>query len=82
MNGISTITQKGQVAIPKDIRDYFRLKPSDKLHFSIKENRIIAQPILTLKAMKGFIPAKKPVSERKIKALIRESAVEKYAGNS
>ena len=33
MNGFSTITQKGQVAIPKAIRDYFNIKPSDKIYF-------------------------------------------------
>jgi len=49
MQGTSTLTQKGQIAIPKGIRDYFDLKPSDKLHFSIEKGKIVAEPIFSVK---------------------------------
>ncbi len=82
MQGISTITQKGQVAIPKSIRDYFRLNTSDKLHFTIKDNKIVAQPITSVKAMRGFIKTKQTLSKQGMKKIIKGSVLNKYAGNS
>ena len=81
MQGISTITQKGQVAIPKEIRDFFNLKASDKLHFSVKKNKIIAEPIPTVESMFGFIKTKKVLSKREMKKIIRDSVVAKHARN-
>jgi AbrB family looped-hinge helix DNA binding protein len=35
------ITQKGQVTIPKEIRDRLKIRPNDIGEFSIKENSVI-----------------------------------------
>ncbi len=43
------ITSKGQVTIPKKIRDQFHIKPSDLGEFMVKEGQII------LKIKKGTI---------------------------
>jgi len=82
MDGISTMTQKGQVAIPKGIRDYFNLKPSDKINFTVEGNKIVAKKILDIDEMMGIIPVKKPLSKQKIKALIRTQVLKKYASRS
>lgn len=78
MQGFSTLTQKGQVAIPKQIRDYFGLKPSDKLFFKVKNNEIVAFPVPSIKEMYGIVPAKKPLARKKMKEIIRKAVVEKY----
>lgn len=38
---MSRITQKGQVTIPKEIRDRLNIKPNDIGEFIIKENSVI-----------------------------------------
>ena len=38
---MSRITQKGQVTIPKEIRDLFGIKPNDIGEFTVKEGSII-----------------------------------------
>jgi antitoxin PrlF len=38
---LSRITQKGQVTIPKEIRDLFGIKPNDIGEFTVKEGSII-----------------------------------------
>jgi AbrB family looped-hinge helix DNA binding protein len=38
---LSRITQKGQVTIPKEIRDLFGIKPNDIGEFTVKDGSII-----------------------------------------
>lgn len=82
MQGTSTITQKGQVSIPKEIRDFFKLKASDKLHFSVEKNKIVAEPVITVKEMRGFIKTNKVLTKKEMKRIIRDAVVEKYANRS
>lgn len=82
MKGISTLTQKGQVAIPKEIRDHFKLKASDKIRFSIKDAQIIAEPIPSIEQMYGSIKTNKIVTKKEMKETIKKAVVEKYAHRS
>ena len=41
----STVTQKGQTTIPKEIRDLLNLRPKDKVYYLIEDNRVILKPI-------------------------------------
>lgn len=78
MNGISTLTQKGQVAIPKSIRDYFHLKPYDKVHFEVKDNNIVARRLSSVKEMRGIIKTNKILSRKEMKKAIRDAVIEKF----
>ncbi|MBD3314361.1 MAG: AbrB family transcriptional regulator [Chitinivibrionales bacterium] len=40
---ISTITRKGQATIPKSIRNYLHVKPSDKIAFKIEHGKVILE---------------------------------------
>ncbi len=79
MTGISTLTQKGQVAIPKNIRDYFGLKAFDKIYFSIENNTIVAKPVISTQSMFGIIKTKKILTKKQMKKVIRDAVLEKYA---
>lgn len=52
---LSTITTKGQVTIPKPLRDLFSINPHDKIDFSVEDDRIILRPIRTLRDLRGCI---------------------------
>jgi antitoxin PrlF len=41
MNGITTVTSKGQATIPKDIRDALGLRPHDKVRFTLENGHVI-----------------------------------------
>ncbi len=75
---MSRITKKGQVTIPKEIRDKFDIKANDIGEFMVKENTII----FTVK--KGTIlDAHKIKTDRKIDfEKIRESMKENIAAEA
>lgn len=78
MNGISTITTRGQVVIPQLIREYFGLKSSDKLFFEVKDNKIIAQPIVSLNDAMGMIKTKIKLSKKEAKQTVKNYLIKKY----
>lgn len=78
MNGFSTLTQKGQVAIPKPIRDYFGLKASDKLYFEVKDNNIVAHRVPSVQEMRGVIRTQKILTKKEQKRIIQDAVLEKF----
>lgn len=78
MNGISTMTQKGQVAIPKSIRDIFNLKPYDKVYFEVQEGKIVATPVPTIDEMFGLFKTSKRITKKEMKRTIREAVLTKF----
>jgi AbrB family looped-hinge helix DNA binding protein len=38
---MSTVTKKGQVTIPKPVRDRLHIKEGDSLHFEVQDNVLI-----------------------------------------
>lgn len=59
---ISTITTKGQITIPKDIRDALDLKPQDQVGFVLEEGRALLIPMhrRSLSALRGALQATRP----------------------
>lgn len=39
--GITTVTQKGQITLPKKIRDKFNISPRDNVVVKIEDNKIV-----------------------------------------
>lgn len=72
------MTQKGQVAIPKPIRDFFELKPSDKLYFEVKDNNIVAHRVASIKEMRGIAKKGKVLTKKGYKKIIRKAVIEKF----
>lgn len=82
MNNVSTLTQKGQVAIPKTIREYFGLKTFDKIYFKIEKGHIVAQPVLNIKDMFGVVSSSKVLSKKEQKRIIKKHILRKHAHRS
>ena len=45
MTIITTLSSKGQMTIPKEIRDYFNLKKNDKLLLTTDNNTLLVKPL-------------------------------------
>ena len=72
----STLTSKGQMVIPKAIRDRLKLEPGDRLDFIIQEdgdilNRPVSDDVQTLKGLLHR-PGRPAVSVEKMNQVIRE----------
>lgn len=61
----ATITAKGQVTVPKPIRDKLRLKPGDRIDFILDSgDEVRVVPVTaSVKQLKGMVPKpRKPVT--------------------
>jgi antitoxin PrlF len=74
-----TVTSKGQITIPKEVRDQMGLKPGDRVDF-IKDRtgRILLKPINTdFRSLKGIIksPFKRPITLEEMDRAIARGAL-------
>jgi len=73
MTYTATITQKGQITIPVNIRNALGLGTSSKLIFSIEEEKIVAHPVKgDLLSLYGSLKTrgKKPTDSKKIRKIV------------
>jgi len=60
------ITQKGQVTIPKRIREYLGIDSQDKVEFEVKDDEVKLKPAPDLKSGFGAVkPKEKPEDFKK-----------------
>jgi antitoxin PrlF len=68
------VTSKGQVTIPKRIRDFLQVKSGDRLDFDIEApGKVVVRPGGTdVRALKGILrrPGRRPVSLQAMEAAI------------
>jgi len=63
MTLMTTITSKGQVTIPIDIRDKFDFVPGKKIKFQVKDNDVIIKPVADFIDLMGAFHSKKKYSK-------------------
>jgi antitoxin PrlF len=70
----TTITSKGQVTIPKPIREFLHVKPGDQIDFVIdpKGQVLVRAGTLDIRDLKGILhrPGRRPVSLDEMAAVI------------
>jgi AbrB family looped-hinge helix DNA binding protein len=59
---IATITSKGQITIPKEVRQALQVKENDQLLFTIEGDRAVVTPLRRrpLTSFRGALPATRP----------------------
>ena len=75
---VATLSSKGQLVIPKDIREYLHLQPGDCLDFIIRDDGdVVLRPVVTdVRELKGFLhkPGRQPASIMAMQNAIRSRA--------
>jgi AbrB family looped-hinge helix DNA binding protein len=71
----ATLTSKGQITLPKAIRDLLRLDAGDRVDFIVRDDgTVVLRPAtLDVRDLKGFLHRKgiKPLSVETMHAIIR-----------
>jgi AbrB family looped-hinge helix DNA binding protein len=76
----ATVTSKGQVTIPKDVRERLGLKTGDIVDFLVEsETRAVMKPLLPAMAVKGLLyrPGQRAVSIAEMDAGIGRAVSER-----
>jgi len=72
---IATLTSKGQLVIPKPIRDHMHLHPGDMLDFLVQESGdvLMRSAVENVQNLKGMLhkPGRRPVSLETMRQAIR-----------
>lgn len=69
----TTLTGKGQVTLPKALRERVRLSPSDRIEFAIEDDGRVSLWVKqgSIKGLKGFLPKPaQPVSPSEMEEAI------------
>lgn len=65
MNIKRTVGEKGQVVVPKDIREHFGIRPGSKVVFEVKEKEIVIRPAKSPKEIvEDFCSLRKKLRKR------------------
>lgn len=53
----ATVTSKGQITVPKEIRDHFGIEPGDRLNFQIVNGgQVIVEPeTIDIRSLRGIL---------------------------
>lgn len=72
----ATLTSKGQVTIPKAVRNRLHLKAGDKVDFVFHENSVEMVPVSgSVRDLKGMVPRPaKPVTLDEMDRAVRETS--------
>jgi AbrB family looped-hinge helix DNA binding protein len=69
----ASLTSKGQVTVPKVIREQLKVKTGDRLDFVIEGDRIVLRPgTRDLRSLRGVLhqPGRKPISLERMDAAV------------
>ena len=75
---LTTITSKGQVTIPKELRIELGLKPGDKVIFEKGEKGAKMRPIPDFFALKGSLKSRKKYDKKQAREAIGRYLANKY----
>jgi AbrB family looped-hinge helix DNA binding protein len=75
----TTITQRGQVTIPAEVRRMLGVKPRDKVAFTIEDGEVRLAPVsFSLESVYGSVkPSRKPEDYEKVSRTAKEAKAEK-----
>lgn len=69
---MSKVSRKGQATIPKEIREYLRIREGDRVAFVQKNNEVMIRPVKeTLLDIRGSVKVEEPQDFQKIRKVVK-----------
>lgn len=76
----STITAKGQITIPRRIREFLHVRPKDKIAFEIENEEVKIKPAMDVESAFGIIkPKQKPENFRAMRETVERAIAKETA---
>ena len=77
----SVITRKGQVTIPKEIRDHLKAKEGEKVAFFLRGDDVVLKVVRgNILSLKGSVkPRQRPEDMEAVRGLVKRSVSRKVA---
>jgi antitoxin PrlF len=77
---IATLTSKGQMTVPKEVRVKLGLKPGDRLHLTVRpDGAVVMTPTVPLASLAGILPKpERAVTIEEMNAAIAGAVAEKH----
>ncbi len=77
----TTITQRGQVTIPAEVRRLLGVKPRDRVTFTIEDGEVrLAAVSFTLESVYGSVkPLRRPEDFEELSRMVKDAKAEKTA---
>ena len=76
---VSTITKKGQITLPKKVRDALAVGPSDKILFVRRGDDYIIKPVKDFTQMRGALPVKEAIDFDALREKVKRNVGERVA---
>ena len=76
---MTTVTQKGQVTIPKPIRQALGVEPGQKVAFEKKKDQIIIKTAVDFFSLRGSLKSRKPFDVKAMDKAVEKLVVSEYA---
>lgn len=75
----SVVTSKGQTTIPKEIREFLKLKPKDRIFYIVEDGKVVLKPLRgDILELRGSVPPKKrPEDFDAVRAATRKAIAKK-----
>ena len=74
-----SVTYKGMVTIPRQVRQAFKIQPRGKVTFQVTADRIEIKPMLSLEEAYGSVtPLNKPENFKELRATAIEERADKF----
>ncbi len=77
----TTISQKGQIVVPKAIRDKLNLVAADVLQITLDKGVIMVKPVIATDEVFGMFETDKPISKAQIKKSYKQHVLEKHSSH-
>ena len=75
----SAVTIKGQITIPKAVREHLHIKPGDRVKFFLHPNgTVFLLPKLPISALRGIVKSPRRATLEQIEEGIAAGATERY----
>ena len=72
----SQLSTKGQLVVPKEVRDFLRLRPGDRIDFVVRDSgEVVIRPaVVDIHELRGLLhrPEQAPISVEDMKRAVRD----------